>query len=41
MRGDSRAILAKLAPPVPRSEPLPPMKPQGERSVVLAKKRRR
>jgi hypothetical protein len=36
-----KAILAKLDPPVPRPEPLPAPKPPGERSVVLAKKRRR
>ena len=36
-----KAILAKLDPPPSRPEPLPPMKPQGERSVVLVKKRRR
>ena len=36
-----RAILAKLDPPAPRPEPLPPPKPPGERSMVLAKKRRR
>ena len=36
-----KAILAKLDPPAPRPEPLPPPKPPGERSVVLAKKRRR
>jgi hypothetical protein len=35
------AILAKLDLPAPRPEPLPPMKPQGERSMALAKKRRR
>jgi hypothetical protein len=32
-----RAILAKLAPQPPRPEPLPPPKPPGERSVVLAR----
>ena len=36
-----KAILAKLDPPAPRSEPIPPPKPPGERSVVLARKRRR
>jgi hypothetical protein len=35
-----RAILAKLDPPARRPEPLPPPKPPGERSTVLAKKRR-
>ena len=34
-------ILAKLDPPAPRSEPIPPPKPPGERSMALAKKRRR
>jgi hypothetical protein len=34
-------ILAKLDPPAARPEPLPPPKPPGERSLVLAKKRRR
>jgi hypothetical protein len=32
-----KALLAQLAPPRPE----PPPKPPGERSVVLAKKRRR
>ena len=36
-----KAILAKLAPSAPRPEPLPPPKPRGEHSAVLAKKRRR
>jgi hypothetical protein len=36
-----RAVLAKLDPPTPRPEPLPPPKPPGERSMALAKKRRR
>jgi hypothetical protein len=36
-----RAILAKLAPPAPRLEPLPPPKPPGERSIPLTKNRRR
>ncbi len=36
-----KAVLAKLAPPAPRPEPMPPPKPPGERSSVLAKKRRR
>jgi hypothetical protein len=35
------AILDKLAPPAPRPEPIPPPKPPGERSMVLAKKRKR
>jgi hypothetical protein len=35
-----KAILAKLDPPPP-PEPLPPPKPPGNRSTVLAKKRRR
>jgi hypothetical protein len=36
-----KAILARLDPPAPRPEPLPPPKPPGERSMALAKKRRR
>ena len=36
-----RAILAKLAPPAPRPEPLRPPEPPGERSMALAKRRRR
>lgn len=36
-----KAILAKLDPPAPRSEPMPPPKPPGERSMVLLKRRRR
>jgi hypothetical protein len=36
-----KAILAKLDPPAPRPESLPPPKPPGERSLVLVKKRRR
>ena len=35
------AILAKLEPPAPKCEPLPPPKPIGEPSMVLHKKRRR
>ena len=35
------AILAKLDPPAPRAEPLPPPKPPGERSMALTRKRRR
>jgi len=35
-----KAVLAKLDPP-PRPEPLPPPEPPGQRSMVLAKKRRR
>jgi hypothetical protein len=36
-----RRILDKLEPPPLGPEPIPPPKPPGERSVVLAKKRRR
>jgi len=36
-----KRILDQLDPPAPRPEPLPPPKPPGERSAVLAKKRRR
>jgi hypothetical protein len=36
-----KVILAKLDPPAPRLEPIPPPKPRGEQSVVLARKRRR
>jgi hypothetical protein len=36
-----KAILAKLDPPAPRPEPIPPPKPPGERSMGLAKRRRR
>jgi hypothetical protein len=36
-----KATLVKLDPPAPRSEPIPPPKPPGERSMGLAKKRRR
>ena len=36
-----KAILAKLDPPAPRPAPLPAPKPPGERSMALAKKRRR
>jgi len=35
-----RAILDKLEPPAPKPE-LPPLKPAGEPSMLLAKKRRR
>ena len=35
-----KAILAKIDPPKPR-EPLPPLKPRGEPSMLLRKKRRR
>ena len=35
------AILDKLDPPPPRTEPFPAPKPIGEPSMVLAKKRRR
>jgi hypothetical protein len=36
-----KSVLAKLTPPAPRPEPLPAPKPPGERSMALAKKRRR
>jgi hypothetical protein len=36
-----KAILVKLDPPAPRSEPIPPPKPPGERSDVLTRKPRR
>jgi hypothetical protein len=36
-----KAILDKLEPPPPKREPLPPLKPPGEPSMVLAKKRGR
>jgi hypothetical protein len=36
-----KSVLAKLAPQPPAPEPFPPPKPPTERSVVLAKKRRR
>jgi len=36
-----KAILAKLDPPRPAPDILPPPKPPGERSMALAKKRRR
>ena len=36
-----QAILDKLDPPAPRSEPLPPPKPPGERSLLSTRKRRR
>jgi hypothetical protein len=36
-----KAILAKLDPPAPRSEPIPPPKPPGERSMALTRKRPR
>ncbi len=35
-----KAILAKLAPPASRPEPMPPPKPPGERSMAPSKKRR-
>jgi hypothetical protein len=35
-----KRTLDKLEPPAKAPEPLPPPKPPGERSVVLAKKRR-
>jgi hypothetical protein len=34
-----KAILAKLDPPAPRSEPLAPPKPPGEPSLALRKRR--
>jgi len=36
-----KAVLAKLAPPAPRPELMPPPKPPGEPSLALRKKRRR
>ena len=36
-----KAILDKLDPPAPRAEPIPAPKPPGERSALLARKRRR
>jgi len=36
-----KAILAKLDPPAPRADSLPPPKPPGERSMALTRKRRR
>jgi hypothetical protein len=36
-----KAILVKLDPPAPRSEPIPPPKPPGERSMALTRERRR
>jgi hypothetical protein len=36
-----REILAKLEPPPARPEPIPPPKPAGEPSMLLAKKKRR
>jgi len=36
-----KRILDKLEPPPPAPEPLPPPKPPGERSMALAKRRRR
>jgi hypothetical protein len=36
-----KAILAKLDPPTLPPEPLPPPEPPGERSMALAKRRRR
>jgi hypothetical protein len=36
-----QAILDMLDPPAPRTEPLPPPKPPGERSTALTRKRRR
>jgi hypothetical protein len=34
-----RAILDKLEPPAPTREPLPPLKPAGEPSMVVARMR--
>jgi hypothetical protein len=34
-----KAILDKLEPPAPKREPLPPMKPPGEPSMVVARMR--
>ncbi len=36
-----RSVLGKLAPPPPRSEPLPVPKPVGEPSHLLTRKKRR
>ena len=36
-----RAILDKLEPPTSRPEPFPALKPVGEPSMLLAKKKRR
>ena len=34
-----KAILDKLEPPAPKREPLPPLKPPGEPSMVVARMR--
>jgi hypothetical protein len=34
-----KAILGKLEPPAPKREPLPPLKPPGEPSMVVARMR--
>ena len=34
-----KAILDKLEPPAPKREPLPPLKPPGEPSLVVARMR--
>ena len=34
-----KAILDKLVPPAPKREPLPPLKPPGEPSIVAARMR--
>ena len=34
-----KAILDKLEPPAPEREPLPPLKPTGEPSMVVARMR--
>jgi hypothetical protein len=34
-----KAILDKLEPPAPKREPLPPLKPAGEPSMVVARMR--
>jgi hypothetical protein len=34
-----QAILDKLEPPAPKREPLPPLKPPGEPSMVVARMR--
>ena len=36
-----KTVLDKLEPPAPRPAPLPPMKPPGTPSMLLAKKRGR
>ena len=34
-----QAIIDKLEPPAPKREPLPPLKPPGEPSIVVARMR--